>query len=375
MNSQKTPFYQKHIASGARMVDFAGWALPVEYKSMLQEAKAVRRAGGLFDASHMGEILLKGDGAFDFLQKFTTNDISLITAGRMQYNLFINHQGGIIDDFMLYYLSEGLLCVVNSINKDKVLSLLQENKPGNVTVVDRSSKTALLSVQGPAAADVLAYVFSNAAGLKYMHFFTVEKAGGEIIVSRSGYTGEDGFEIYLPWDKACFWWERLTEAGKGKLTLCGLGARDILRIEAGYPLYGHEISDTINPYQACLGWAVKLNKNFIAKEQMLNLKKSGVKNKRVGFIMVDKVPPRQGYPVYSKDMAVGQVCSGTYSPNLEKFIGMAYLEEDYAKIDAHVNIEARGRFFQARITKFPFVEIRTLREEVGNEQLKVYQNT
>ena len=361
MELKKTPFYQKHLQDKGRIIDFSGWALPSEYKSMLAEAKAVRLACGIFDASHMGEIEVRGKGALSFLQKLVSNDISTIDIGRMQYNLFLNEAGGIIDDLMVYRQEEAFLCVVNASNKDKVLKWLEENIQPEVEIIDRSRNLALISIQGPYSAEVIKRAFGpEESELKYLSFKKVKAGDQEIIISRSGYTGEDGFEIYLPWEGSIQWWDRLTESGKEfGLKPCGLGSRDILRIEAGYPLYGHEIDDTINPYEACLDWAVKLNKDFIGREELLKVRDEGLKKKRIGLIMRERAVPRQGYLLYLDTKVIGKVSSGTYSPNIDKFIGMAYVEKEYAEYGLEVSLEVRSKLYRAEVTKFSFVDIRT----------------
>jgi len=347
-----------------RIVDFSGWALPVEYKSTLAEAEAVRKSCGLFDASHMGEIAVRGAGVFSFLQRLVSNDLSTISTGQMQYNLFLSESGCIIDDLMVYRMKNSFLCVVNASNKDKVFKWLNENIQPEVEIIDKSREYALISIQGPNAAKVIEKVFSRQeADFEYLSFKEIQIEGEEIIVSRSGYTGEDGFEIYLPWENSSKWWDRLIEEGRDfELKPCGLGSRDILRIEAGYSLYGHEIDDTINPYEASLGWAVNLSKDFIGKEELLKIKNVGAKRKRVGFIMQERAIPRQGYSIHSVGEAarvIGKVSSGTYSPNVGKFIGMACLNKDYTKIGDDVSVEVRGKLYKAKISKFPFVSIRT----------------
>jgi len=358
MELKKTPLYKEHLRNKGRIVDFAGWALPVEYTSMMQEAKAVRTSCGIFDVTHMAEILIKGKGAFEFLQGLLANNIYSINRGQMQYNLFLNREGGIIEDLMIYHLGDSLLCVANASNKNKVLAWLKGYKQSDVEIIDKSDETALISVQGPNSYELMNEVFGRGvSSLEYMHFIeeNIDKKG--VIISRSGYTGEDGFEIYVPWGDAGYWWDRLTEAGRGfELKCCGLGSRDILRIEAGYPLYGHEIDEATNPYEVSLGWVVKLDKDFIGKEKILEAKRDGLKKKRVGFIMQERVLPRQGYLVCSGAASIGGVCSGTYSPNAEKFIGMACLDINYARVDLEIEIEVRGKLYKAKVAEFPFVD-------------------
>ncbi|MDD3296004.1 MAG: glycine cleavage system aminomethyltransferase GcvT [Candidatus Omnitrophica bacterium] len=361
MEPKKTPLHQKHIQEKGRIIDFAGWLLPVEYRSMLSEAKAARISCGIFDASHMGELLVKGPRAVDFLQKLTSNDISSLAFGRMQYNLLLNEDAGIIDDLMVYRKEKDLLCVVNASNKDKALAWLMKNSSTGIVIEDVSSKTALISLQGPTAHNIIREVFGrDFEELRYMFFLERKIEGRDILVSRSGYTAEDGFEIYTDWDEAGLWWDKFVSAGKKYgLTFCGLGARDILRIEAGYPLYGHEIDEEINPYEASLGWAVKLERKFMARDKLLKIREKELKRKRVGFIMQSRALVRQGYPVYSGASKIGEVTSGTYSPNLERFIGMAYVGKDYARIGTKISVEVRGKHYEAEIAKFSFIGPKT----------------
>ena len=363
MKLQKTPFYQKHIELGGRMVDFGGWLLPVEYKSILLEAKQMRRTCGMFDASHMGQIIIEGQNALTFLQKLTSNNITLIKQGQMQYNLFLNDRAGIIDDFMLYNAGKKFICVINASNKEKVFNWLKSNLVDGVKMSDESETIALISIQGPSSSGLIASVFGNdAANINYMYFLEKEARDSSILISRSGYTGEDGFEIYIPWNEAGKFWNIFLEKGKEfGLIACGLGSRDILRVEAGYPLYGHEIDDRTDPYQALLGWAVKLDKDFIGKQKLLELKESGPLKKRVGFVMKDRAFPRQGYSIYCGSKEIGKVSSGVYSPNKNNFIGMAYVESEHARIGGEINIKVRDKFHKAEIVEYPFVEIRTKR--------------
>lgn len=368
MEPRKTPLYKKHLECKGRIVDFSGWALPVYYTSMLKEAEQVRGACGMFDASHMGEIQIKGAKALDFLQKLTSNNISLIKPGQMQYNLFINNDGGIIDDFMCYRQRDGLLCVVNSSNKDEVLAWLEENNNEDVEIIDKSQDIALISVQGPNSVSVIEKVFGKkSSSLDYMFFIEESIDNRKVLISRSGYTGEDGFEIYALSDDASHWWDALIRDGKDfDLMPCGLGSRDILRIEAGYPLYGHEINKEISPYEASLGWAVKTDKEYIGKDKIFEIKNKGLKVKRIGFVMEDKAPPRQGYGIYSNEERIGEVTSGTFSPNIKKFIGMASIKCKFAQqTGADIEIKIRNKFYKARIAKYPFVKINTKQKKQG----------
>ncbi|UCC95507.1 MAG: glycine cleavage system aminomethyltransferase GcvT [Candidatus Omnitrophota bacterium] len=354
-----TPFYQEYLENQARIVDFAGWALPLEYTSTLSEAKAVRSRCGLFDASHMGQILIRGAGALSLLQKLTPNDICLIQEGQQQYNLFLNSEGGVVDDLMVYRRQNSFLCVVNALNTDKVYRWLRANAEKNVEIIDVSTNTALLCVQGPCAEDVMQAVMGrDLSDLQYMHFIEGDFDGKKTLISRSGYTGEDGFEIYTAWEDGIKWWCGIMEQrAKYGLQLCGLGARDILRIEVGYPLYGHELDEKINPLEASLEWVVKFEKDFIAKQKILDAKREGVKRKRVGFVMQERAVPRRGYSLYSQGNFIGKVSSGTYSPHLDQFIGMAYIDSQYEQEGTLVDIEIREKFCRARLKSYPFVKL------------------
>jgi len=358
-----TPLYEIHLKNKAKMVDFAGWFMPIEYTGILKESRTCRRSCVLFDVSHMGEIKVSGDKALEFIQYLATNDAASLAPHGMQYNLFIDDKAAVIDDFMLYRLQKNFLCVVNASNKDKVLSWLKKNIRSGVDIEDESDKTALLSLQGPFSQKILEKVSSNSFdNLRYMHFIELSMSGIECLISRSGYTGEDGFELYCDSGASQKLWSLFLNAGKEfGLELAGLGARDVLRIEAGYPLYGHEISDSINPIEASLGWAVKAeNKDFIGKKIITEALNNGTRMKRVGFVMKDKGVARAGYGIYkNNETKIGKVTSGIYSPNIDKFIGMGYVETDHANIGGKILIEIRNKLHKAEICKFPFVKIKT----------------
>lgn len=364
MELRKTPLYEKHLQGNAHIVDFSGWALPMEYTSILKEAKATRTSCGLFDASHMGEIIIKGPRAVDFLQFLTPNDISLTKKGQLQYNLFLNDNAGIIDDLMVYNLGNSFLCVVNASNVNKVYTWLCKNlaegklasiDKTSVEILDESNNICLLSLQGPKSSNVMAEVIRmEINNIKYMHFEQIEFGGKSILVSRSGYTGEDGFEIYCPNLIAPGLWDTILEKGsKYDLCLCGLGARDVLRIEAGYPLYGHEINENTNPIEATLEWVVKAKKAFIAKNTISNYVPN---RKRIGFTMIERGIPRQGYDVSVDGKVCGKVTSGTFSPNLDKFIGMAYVDKNFSKINMPIDIKIRDKFYKAQTSSFSFIK-------------------
>ena len=360
---QKTPFYQKHLDNRARIINFFGWALPLEYSGILKETKAARQSCVLFDVSHMGQISIVGPKAKEFLQRLASNDISKISPSQLQYNLLLTDNASIIDDCMVYNRGEDLLCVVNALNKDKVLKWLNKNADQRIKIVDESEKTALLSLQGPNSENLLSKIFGDSIlQICYMNFAVYSMENLPCLISRSGYTGEDGFEIYCDPKYAIDLWDALIEAGKEySLKLAGLGSRDILRIEAGYSLYGNEIDEMTTPLEACLGWALKLNKEkFLGKERLLKQKEEGIKKKRIGFIMQDKGLARSGYAIFNEDGSrkIGKVTSGSYSPNLNAFIGMAYIDTAFTGLDTVFNVEIRKRLCKARVAKFPFITSR-----------------
>jgi aminomethyltransferase len=357
---KRTLLHQEHIKKNARMVNFSGWILPLEYESILKETKAVRAFCGLFDVSHMGKIVVKGKGAKEFLQRLTVNDLDLIKEGQLQYNLFLNPEGGIIDDFILYNLKDDYLCIVNASNTEKVYSWFNRNREDNIEIIDKTKDLALFSLQGPNSELVMERILSKKINIKYMEFAEEEINNIKLLFSRSGYTGEDGFEICVENKDAIFFWKLIIEEGlKHNLKLCGLGARDILRIEAGYPLYGQEIDENINPYEAALDWVVKLNKDFIGKEAIVKKKNVGINIRRVGFILKERAVARTGYQIYFDGEQIGKVSSGTYSPNLDNFIGMAYLKIDFTKVSTPIKIKIRDKLYCAEIAKFPFIKTKT----------------
>ena len=363
----KTPFYSKHLENNAKIVNFHGWLMPVEYRGqgILAEAKAVRTSCGLFDVSHMGQIRIKGQKRLEFLQQLVTNDISFLKPGMMQYNLFCNEEGGIIDDLMVYFLKDSLYCVINASNIDTDYQWLVEHNNLGVEIIDESFATCLLALQGPESIKVMRKICGeDIVSLKYMEAKDIEIEGVNCLISRSGYTGEDGFEIYFPRQYSEKIWEMFILAGKGhSLVLCGLGARDILRLEAGYTLYGNDIDLTTGPFEAGLGWAVKMDKEFIGRKALAKKKEKGLKRRRIGFIMVDKAFARQHYPFYSQDgKLIGEATSGAYSPNLDKFIGMGYLPLNEAAVGSSFNVKIRDKFYSAQVAKMPFLKLRVKKE-------------
>lgn len=353
----KTPLYEEHLKNKGKIIDFHNWLLPLEYSGILKETKSVRTTCGLFDISHMGEFIVKGEKRLEFLQRITFNDVSLIKEGKAQYNLLTNHKGGISDDLLIYNLGDHYMCVVNAANIEKDLFWMKENIIEDVMIDNISYDTGLISLQGPLSSELIQDVFKkDFSSLRYMQITKIN----EFLISRTGYTGEDGFEIISSAKNIIDIWNKFIGFGeKYKLQLCGLGARDILRIEAGYPLYGNELNDDIDPYQASLAWTTKLEKDFIGKKALLErIEKINIK--RIGFIMKERGFARNGNNIFSGEgELIGKVTSGTFSPNLNQFIGMGYVDINYSNEDREIMIEIRNKLYPATIKKFPFIKIRT----------------
>ncbi len=350
-----TPLKSEHEALGAKMVDFAGWFMPIQYEGLTPEHVAVRTGVGIFDVSHMGEIMVSGPNALATLQWTTTNDVAKLKKGEAHYSLFPNENGGIVDDLIIYCLEPNnkyLLCV-NASNSDKDFAFLQKNNKGAV-LENQSNKWGQLAVQGPKALktvkDVLGEDFSAVS------YFTFKESHG-CYVARTGYTGEDGVEIFVPWDKTVELWRKFINAGAKPI---GLAARDTLRTEMKYSLYGHEIDDETNPYEAGLGWVVKPQaKDFIGKAKILAQKEKGLKRKLIGFKLLERGIPRQGYGLFSFDSReIGRVTSGTMSPTLNEFIGIGYVDSEFSAEGAEINVDIRGRKIKAKVVKTPFVTIK-----------------
>lgn len=354
-----TPLYEKHLELKGKIIDFGGWDLPVEYTGILPEHEAVRTKAGLFDVSHMGEITVKGKEAEKFLQMIVTNDVSVLTDRQIAYTTMCYPDGGVVDDLLVYKNSnEDYLLVVNASNTDKDFEWIESHIFGNVEVKNVSSYYAQLALQGPQAQTILQKLVKDELNdMEFYHFKESMDVGGiKTLVSRTGYTGEDGFELYFPAEDGPKMWDMLLEAGNDEgIVPAGLGARDTLRFEAGLPLYGQEIDKDITPLEAGLGFCVKLTKNdFIGKEALAKQKSEGLKRKSVGFEMVDRGIPRSHYDVYADGKKIGYVTTGSFSPTLKKNIGLALIEADYAKIGTEIEISIRGKNLKAQIIKKPF---------------------
>lgn len=361
---KKTPLNQLHRELGARMVDFGGWDMPVQYSGVINEHLAVRQAAGLFDVSHMGEIEVSGTNALAFIQYLTINDAAKLADGQVQYSALCYPEGGIVDDVTLYRFNESrFLFCVNASNADKDFAWMQqvlaESAMADVNLNNRSDEFAQLALQGPKAEEILAVLTDiPLADLVYYHFCEAEIAGVKMIISRTGYTGEDGFELYLPSAAAVEVWRQLMAAGAphGLLPI-GLGARDTLRLEKGYALYGHELSRQISPLEAGLAWITKLDKDdFVGKSVLMAQKADGLSRRRVGLIMQERGIPREGYPVFVGDREVGVVTSGTMSPTLKIGIALALVAPDAAGADSELEVAIRNRRMRARVARPPFVK-------------------
>jgi aminomethyltransferase len=356
-NARRTPLFTAYKDSG-KIVDFAGWALPVTFQGVNHEHLAVRERVGMFDTSHMGEIRLLGPEAFSFAQKIFTNDLAKIPDGKAQYGELLNENAGIIDDLIAYRISETeIFFCVNAANTDKDYKWMLARKAGEkVEILNQSDDYAQIALQGPKAAAVLEKFLPGISAKVGTFFFSREVLLSEkALIARTGYTGEDGFEIFYPAKSAVKLWNALLEAGKPEgIEPCGLGARDTLRLEMGYPLHGHDISEETTPLEAGLGWTIGWNKNFIGKEKLERQKAEGVKKKRVGLEMVDRGIARDGYPVKADGRVIGKITSGTKTACLDKPIAIAYVETAFANLGQEVLVEIRGEDKKAQVVKMPF---------------------
>nr|WP_295974269.1 glycine cleavage system aminomethyltransferase GcvT [uncultured Bacillus sp.] len=358
---KRTPLYEVYKEYGAKIIDFGGWELPVQFSSIKEEHEAVRTRAGLFDVSHMGEITVKGVGSLRFLQKLLTNDISKMKDGGAQYNVMCYENGGTVDDLIVYKLRENdYLLVVNAANTEKDYQWLKDHMAGDVELENISLHVAQLAIQGPLAEDIMAKLVTGAT-LAEIGTFTFRQDvlinGKKALVSRTGYTGEDGFEIYCPHEDAVELWRAILEAGSEEGILpVGLGARDTLRFEAVLALYGQELAPDISPLEAGIGFAVKLNKetDFIGKQALLLQKEKGVPRKLCGIEMMDRGIPRHGYPVFAGEEQIGEITTGTQSPTLKKNIGLALIKTEYAALGNKLLVEIRGKRLKAQVTQLPF---------------------
>jgi aminomethyltransferase len=360
---KSTPFTHKHLALGAKMAEFAGYNMPISYTGINDEHHAVRNNAGVFDVSHMGEFILKGENALDLIQRVTSNDASKLSNGKAQYSCLTNENGGIVDDLLVYCIEENkvYMLVVNASNIEKDWEWIVRHNSSNVEMHNISDKTCLLAIQGPNATKILQPLTNmDILNMKYYTFSKGVFAGVEnVLVSATGYTGAGGVEIYFEDkdDNANRIWDAIFEAGAtAGIKPIGLGARDTLRLEKGFCLYGNDIDDFSTPLEAGLGWITKFTKPFTASEYLQKQKTNGVEKKLVGFEMIDKGIPRHDYRIKDAEgNLIGRVTSGTQSPSLQKAIGLGYVLADHSTLDSEIYVEVRDKLIKAKVVKIPFV--------------------
>jgi aminomethyltransferase len=358
---KSTALTNKHISLGAKMVEFAGYNMPVSYSGLNDEHATVRNAVGVFDVSHMGEFILKGDKALDLIQAVTSNDASVLVDGKAQYSCLPNGKGGIVDDLIVYRIDEKTyLLVVNASNIEKDWNWISKHNTFGVDMKDISERTSLLAIQGPKATETLQKLTSiNLSDIPYYEFRKGTFNGIEnVVISNTGYTGAGGFELYFENEHAEAIWDAIFKAGaEFGIKPIGLGARDTLRLEMGFCLYGNDIDDTTSPLEAGLGWITKFTKEFTDKDYLIKQKEQGLSRKLVGFEMIDRGIPRHDYPITdAAGKVIGKVTSGTQSPTLNKAIGMGYVETAYSKADSDIFIQIRDKAIKAKVVKIPFLK-------------------
>jgi len=357
--TKKTALYDTHVALGAKMVEFGGYLMPVQYRGIIEEHRKVRASVGVFDVSHMGEFEIRGSGALDFLQRMTINNVAKLEANQAQYSALCYPDGGIVDDLIVYRLADHYMLVVNAGNLQKDFDWLKQHVDGSAQLINISDETSLLAVQGRHAQATLQKLTKmDLAAIKYYWFAQDEMAGVPVFISRTGYTGEDGFEVGFPATHSKKMWDAIFTAGKEfDIEPIGLGARDTLRLEMKFCLYGNDIDQATLPIEAGLGWITKLDKgDFIGREPIAKMKAAGIPRTLVGFEVEGRAIARHGYPILKDGKQIGQVTSGTFSPSLEKAIGLGLIETAHNVIGAEISIDARGRIAKARIVKTPFYQ-------------------
>jgi len=357
VETRKTALYDVHQQAGAKLVEFAGYYMPIQYRGIIEEHRRVRTTVGLFDVSHMGEFIVKGSNAEAFLQKITINDVSKVDVRQVQYSAMCYPEGGIVDDLLIYRFPDHYLMVVNAANLDKDWEWANRHLIGGVTLTNESDRYSLLALQGPMAQKTLQKLTAlDLNKIDYYWLDEAEAAGVPMMISRTGYTGELGYELMMPNESAVKVWKAVMAAGaEFDIEPIGLGARDTLRLEMKYCLYGNDIDQTTNPLEAGLGWITKLNKGeFISREALLQIKAAGLKRKLIGFDMPGRAFPRHGYAIYSGGERVGVVTSGTFSPSLEKGIGTGYVPVELAAVGTPLEIEIRNSRMPATVCETPF---------------------
>lgn len=360
---KKTPLYDRHVQKGGKVVDFAGWALPIQYTSIMEEHLAVRNHVGIFDVSHLGEISVKGPNAFQFLQKIVPTDLSPLQKNRIQYSIVLNEKGGIKDDILIYKESDdAFYLVINAGNIDKIDAHLNKYAIPGVTLQNDSDRLGCIAVQGPASVKILPQIFGDHfANLQYYEYRDLP-GWKNVWISRSGYTGEDGFEFFANGEQLIQIWDKLIASEKKhQLTFCGLGARNTLRLEVGNALYGHEMTEETRPSESRLGWLVSKNKkDYIGYEALQNHQVSSSSTQICGFILEEKGVARDGYEILKGSSKIGYVTSGSYSPTLKQNIGLARVLKEDSKVGSEWNINVHNRHLKARVVKLPFVPIKHL---------------
>lgn len=357
MEIKKTALYATHYEAGAKLVEFAGYWMPIQYRGIFDEHRKVRNSVGLFDVSHMGEFKISGPNALEFLQKVTINDVSKLAEYQIQYSAMCYEDGGIVDDLLVYRLPDYYLTVVNAANIGKDFEWMEQNLIPGANLENLSDQYSLIAIQGPNSLKTLQKLTSTKLDdIPYYWCTAGTVADAQVLLSRTGYTGEIGFEIAVSPDKTARVWESLMQAGaEYDIEPVGLAARDTLRLEMKYCLYGNDIDATTNPLEAGLGWITKLKKgDFIGREKLLEIKQNGVSRKLVGIVTEGRAIPRHGYSIYSGDQKIGVVTSGTMSPMLEKGICMAYVDKEFSNISTSLEIEIRNRRIAAQVVETPF---------------------
>jgi aminomethyltransferase len=353
---KRTPLYEEHLKSGARIVPFAGFLMPIQYTGIIDEHRAVRQSMGMFDLSHMGELRVTGRTMIEAVDRLMTNDITTLDVHQARYTPMCYPDGGIVDDLLVYRFPDHIMLVVNASNIDQDMRWIQDHIGDGVAVEDESDTIALIAVQGPAAsAFVQSLTDTDLDAIGYYHFATGSVAGVESVLSRTGYTGEDGFELYIGAEDAPRLWQALRRKGEpGGLKLVGLGARDTLRLEAGYMLYGNDIDQTTSPLEAGLGWTVKfLETDFVGRDALARQKAEGVRRRRMALEMLDRAIPRAHFPITAGGKQVGALTSGTFSPTFGRGIGLGYVSTENAKVGAAVVIEIRDQPHPAQLVRKP----------------------
>ncbi len=351
---RKTALYDEHVALGARVVEFAGWAMPMSYEGIVSEHRRVRSTAGLFDVSHMGEFVVSGADALHALEKLTTNRLASLAEGRVQYSAMCYENGGFVDDLLIYAMPKRYMLVVNAANKEKDLEWIRSNVAGDVVIEDVSDETGLIALQGPASEGILTGLTGvDLSVLPYYHWMKAEVAGRETTLSRTGYTGEDGFEIYCdPKDSRAIWSAFMEEGTAAGIGPVGLGARDTLRLEMGYSLYGSEMDASRTPPEAHLMWITKLSKgDFIGRDAIVRRMDEGIDERIVGFELTGRGVPRPGHRIFAEDDEVGYVTSGTFSPSLGVGIGLGYVRSD---VTGELSVDIRGSYIEAHTVSLPF---------------------